>query len=57
MCNSKSILNSQKRDYLLLYKKQELTKIMKENGKYKQMLYTKCLLLHRFVYMFFYIWL
>lgn len=35
MCNSKSILNSQKRDYLLLYKKQELTKIMKENGKYK----------------------
>ncbi|KAG0741254.1 hypothetical protein G6F29_011316 [Rhizopus arrhizus] len=34
MCNSKSILNSQKRDYLLLYKKQELTKIMKENGSF-----------------------
>lgn len=35
MCNSKSILNPQKRDYLLLHKKQELTKIMKENGKLK----------------------
>ncbi|RCH90239.1 hypothetical protein CU098_006029 [Rhizopus stolonifer] len=34
MCNSKSILNPQKRDYLLLHKKQELTKIMKENGSF-----------------------
>ncbi|KAI9260836.1 hypothetical protein BY458DRAFT_516456 [Sporodiniella umbellata] len=34
MCNSKSILSPQKRDYLLLYKKQELAKMMRENGSF-----------------------
>ncbi|KAI8638802.1 hypothetical protein BD408DRAFT_11304 [Parasitella parasitica] len=34
MCNSQSILNPRKRDWLLLYKKEELTKMMRDNGSY-----------------------
>ncbi|OBZ83916.1 hypothetical protein A0J61_08034 [Choanephora cucurbitarum] len=34
MCNSQSILNPRKRDWLLLYKKDELDKIMKDNGSH-----------------------
>ncbi|KAI7897345.1 uncharacterized protein EV154DRAFT_409832 [Mucor mucedo] len=34
MCNSQSVLNPRKRDWLLLYKKQDLTKIMRDNGSY-----------------------
>ncbi|CAO3614513.1 unnamed protein product [Mucor hiemalis] len=34
MCNSQSVLNPRKRDWLLLYKKQELTKIMRDNGSF-----------------------
>ena len=33
MCNSQSILNPRKRDWLLMYKKEELTKLMRDNGK------------------------
>jgi hypothetical protein len=33
MCNLQSVLNPRKRDWLLLYKKDELTKIMRDNGK------------------------
>ncbi|KAF1803255.1 hypothetical protein FB192DRAFT_1278003 [Mucor lusitanicus] len=34
MCNSQSILNPRKRDWLLLYKKEELTKLMRDNGSF-----------------------
>lgn len=34
MCNTQSVLNPRKRDWLLLYKKQELTKIMRDNGSF-----------------------
>lgn len=34
MCNSQSVLNPRKRDWLLLYKKKDVTKIMRDNGKF-----------------------
>ncbi|KAL9552658.1 hypothetical protein MBANPS3_003663 [Mucor bainieri] len=34
MCNSQSILNPRKRDWLLLYKRDELTKLMRDNGSF-----------------------